>query len=60
MTWDIMRKFGAKSIKAYYLKHDDCTQDVQSCRIDEFKIPKQEYIAFDYTVVGCCTCQWIF
>lgn len=52
MTWDIMRKFGAKSIKAYYLKHDDCTQDVQSCRIDEFKIPKQEYIAFDYTVEG--------
>ena len=52
MTWDIMRKFGFKSIKSYYLKHDSCNQEHQSCRIDEFKMPKQEYVACDYTVEG--------
>ena len=52
MTWDIMRKFGFKSIKSYYLKHDSCNQEHQSCRIDEFKMTKQEYVACDYTVEG--------
>lgn len=52
MTWDIMRKFGIRSIKSYYLKHDSCNREHQSCRIDEFKIPKQEYVACDYTVEG--------
>ena len=52
MTLDIMRKFGVKSLKGYYLKHDNCDKEVQSCRIDEFKITKQEYVACDYTVEG--------
>lgn len=52
MTLDIMRKFGVKSLKGYYLKHDNCDKEVQSCRIDEFKITKQDYIACDYTVEG--------
>ena len=52
MTLDIMRKFGVKSLKGYYLKHDNCDKEVQSCRIDEFKITKQDYAACDYTVEG--------
>lgn len=52
MTLDIMRKFGVKSLKGYYLKHDNCNKEVQSCRIDEFKITKQDYVACDYTVEG--------
>ena len=52
MTLDIMRKFGVKSLKGYYLKHDNCDKEIQSCRIDEFKITKQDYVACDYTVEG--------
>ena len=52
MTVDIMRKFGVKLLKGYYLKHDNCDKDHQSCRIDEFKVKKQDYIACDYTVEG--------
>ena len=52
MTLDIMRKFGVKSLKGDYLKHDHCDKEVQSCRIDEFKITKQNYTSCDYTVEG--------
>ncbi len=52
MTLDIMRKFGVKALKGYYLKHDNCDKEHQSCRIDEFKVIKQDYIACDYTVEG--------
>ena len=52
MTLDIMRKFGVKTLKGYYLKHDNCDKQHQSCRIDEFKVMKQEYISCDYTVEG--------
>ena len=52
MTLDIMRKFGVKTLKGYYLKHDNCNKEHQSCRIDEFKVMKQDYVACDYTVEG--------
>ncbi|WP_405321730.1 3-phosphoshikimate 1-carboxyvinyltransferase [Methanobrevibacter thaueri] len=52
MTLDIMRKFGVKSLKGYYLKHESCDKEHQSCRIDEFKVKKQDYVACDYTVEG--------
>ncbi len=52
MTLDIMRKFGVNVLKGYYLRHEACSQEHQSCRIDEFKISKQEYVACDYTVEG--------
>ena len=52
MTLDIMRKFGVRPIKIYYLKHDNCDKEVKSCKIDEFKVIKQDYIACDYTVEG--------
>ena len=52
MTLDIMKKFGAKTLKGYYLKHETCDMDHQSCRIDEFKVMKQGYFACDYTVEG--------
>lgn len=52
MTVDIMRKFGVKPLKGYYLKHESCDKLHQSCRIDEFKVTKQEYDACDYTVEG--------
>ena len=52
MTLDIMRKFGVKTIKGYYLKHESCDKQFQSCRIDEFIVRKQNYIACDYTVEG--------
>ena len=52
MTLDIMRKFGVDTQKAHYLKHDDCDKDEQNCRIDEFKVIKQNYEACDYTVEG--------
>lgn len=52
MTLDIMRKFGVKTLKGYYLKHDNCDKEHQSCRIDEFKVTKQCYTACDYTVEG--------
>lgn len=52
MTLDIMRKFGVKILNGYYLKHDDCDKEHQSCRIDEFKVTKQDYVACDYTVEG--------
>ncbi|WP_405267029.1 3-phosphoshikimate 1-carboxyvinyltransferase [Methanobrevibacter sp.] len=52
MTLDIMRKFGVKTLKGYYLKHESCDKEHQSCRIDEFKIKKQDYAACDYTVEG--------
>ena len=52
MTLDIMKKFGAKTLKGYYLKHETCDMDRQSCRIDEFKVMKQGYVACDYTVEG--------
>lgn len=52
MTLDIMRKFGVKALKGYYLKHETCDKEHQSCRIDEFKVRKQDYVACDYTVEG--------
>ena len=52
MTLDIMRKFGVKALKGYYLKHENCDKDNQSCKIDEFKVMKQDYSACDYTVEG--------
>lgn len=52
MTLDIMRKFGVKVLKGYYLKHEACDKPHQSCRIDEFKVTKQDYVACDYTVEG--------
>ena len=52
MTLDIMRKFGVKTLSGYYLKHETCDKEHQSCRIDEFKVKKQEYAACDYTVEG--------
>ncbi|MBE6494960.1 MAG: 3-phosphoshikimate 1-carboxyvinyltransferase [Methanobrevibacter thaueri] len=52
MTVDIMRKFGVKVLKGYYLKHDSCDKEHQSCRIDEYKVLKQDYVACDYTVEG--------
>ena len=52
MTLDIMKKFGAKVLKGYYLKHETCDKEHQSCRIDEFKVKKQNYAACDYTVEG--------
>lgn len=52
MTLDIMREFGVKVLKGYYLKHEDCDKLHQSCRIDEYKVKKQDYLACDYTVEG--------
>lgn len=52
MTLDIMKKFGVNTIKGHYLKHETCDKQPQSCRIDEFIVRKQEYIACDYTVEG--------
>ena len=52
MTVDIMRKFGVKVLKGYYLKHESCDKEHQSCRIDEFLVKKQDYLACDYTVEG--------
>ena len=52
MTLDIMRKFGVKTLKGYYLKHESCDKEHQSCRIDEFKVRKQDYVSCDYTVEG--------
>ena len=52
MTLDIMRKFGVKTLKGYYLKHDNCDKEHQGCRIDEFIVRKQDYMACDYTVEG--------
>lgn len=52
MTLDIMRKFGVKVLKGFYIKHDDCTKEHKSCRIDEFKVKKQVYNACDYVVEG--------
>ena len=52
MTVDIMRKFGVKVLKGYYLKHEDCDKEIQGCRIDEYKVNKQNYVACDYTVEG--------
>ena len=52
MTLDIMKHFGVNVHAGYYLKHEDCDKDYQNCRIDEFKIKKQNYIGCDYTVEG--------
>ena len=52
MTLDIMRKFGVKTLKGYYLKHENCDKEHQGCRIDEFLVRKQDYVACDYTVEG--------
>ena len=52
MTLDIMRKFGVKTLKGYYLKHENCDKEYQGCKIDEFIVRKQDYIACDYTVEG--------
>lgn len=52
MTLDIMKKFGVNVLNGYYLKHENCDKEYQNCRIDEFKIMKQEYSACDYTVEG--------
>lgn len=52
MTLDIMKKFGCHVFKGFYIKHDDCIKEHKSCRIDEFKVKKQEYKSCDYTVEG--------
>ena len=52
MTLDIMKKFGIKVLKGYYLKHEACDKEYQSCRIDEFKVKKQNYMACEYTIEG--------
>lgn len=52
MTLDIMRKFGVKVFKGFYLKHESCDKEHQRCRIDEFKVRKQAYVPCDYTVEG--------
>lgn len=52
MTLDIMKKFGVNTLKSHYLKHDMCEKEVQDCKIDEFKVKKQDYIGCDYTVEG--------
>ena len=52
MTLDIMRKFGVKALKGYYLKHETCDKEYQICKIDEIKVLKQDYVACDYTVEG--------
>ena len=52
MTLDIMKKFGVKVLKGYYLKHENCDKEIQNCRIDEFKITKQHYVGCEYTVEG--------
>lgn len=52
MTLDIMRKFGVKVLRGYYLKHETCDKEHQSCRIDEFKVNTQNYVSCDYTVEG--------
>ena len=52
MTLDIMKKFGVKVLKGFYVKHDDCTKEHKACRIDEFKLKKQNYVSCDYTVEG--------
>ena len=52
MTLDIMKKFGVKVLKGFYLKHESCDKEHQSCRIDEFKVRKQHYTPCDYTVEG--------
>ena len=52
MTLDIMRKFGVRTLKGYYLKHESCDKIKQGCRIDEFVVRKQVYSACDYTVEG--------
>lgn len=52
MTLDIMKKFGVKVLKGFYIKHDDCTKEHKSCRIDEFKVKRQSYVPCDYTVEG--------
>ena len=52
MTLDIMRKFGVETLSGYSLKHDNCDNDNQNCRVDEFKVTKQNYVSCDYTVEG--------
>ena len=52
MTLDIMKKFGVKTLSGYYLKHESCDKEHKSCKIDEFKIKRQNYVACDYTVEG--------
>ena len=52
MTLDVMKKFGVKTQKGHYLKHETCDKEVKNCRIDEFKVKKQDYVACDYTVEG--------
>lgn len=52
MTLDIMKKFGVRTLNGYYLKHESCDKQDQICRIDEFKVEKQDYMACDYTVEG--------
>ena len=52
MTLDIMKKFGCHVFKGFYIKHDDFIKEHKSCRIDEFKVKKQEYKSCDYTVEG--------
>ena len=52
MTVDIMKKFGVGVSKGFHIRHDDCTKEPKNCRIDEFKVKKQDYKACDYTVEG--------
>lgn len=52
MTYDIMAKFGVKIENEFFVRHDDCDRESKNCRIDEFKISKQEYKSCDYVVEG--------
>ena len=52
VTIDIMGKFGVNVLKEYYLKHESCDKEFKSCKIDEFVIKKQDYVACDYIVEG--------
>ena len=52
MTCDIMAKFGVKIENEFFVRHEDCDRESKNCRIDEFKIPKQEYKSCDYVVEG--------
>ncbi len=52
MTIDIMKKFGVKISKGYYIKHEECDKEIKNCRVDKFRIEKQSYLPCDYTVEG--------
>lgn len=52
MTIDMMEKFGVKVYENSYIKHDDCNKSFKDCKIDHYKVLKQNYKATNYTVEG--------